>query len=292
MREASRFFQPGLAAIAAAAIAALAGIGPVRAAPADIAECDRLAAYPDDPDKPAGVKGQYEIPRSDFRAALSACQRAAETPNAPRRIMFELGRAYEFSRQPAVAVNAYRKAITAGSTSAMAGLGGLYANGAGVERNLIEARRLFQQAAAAGNPIGMTNLGSIYGAGLGVKADLAVARSWYAKAAALNSSEAMFQLGLMNQDGDAGPKDDVAAKALFERAAALDHAGALERLGAYAEAGRAGPKDPKAAIAFYKKAAALGDEDAAAALRRSKCPFTLQDKDGHVAGSICLNWSN
>jgi uncharacterized protein len=99
----------------------------------------------------------------------------------------------------------------------------------------------------------------------------------------------MYQLGLMTQDGDGGPKDDVAAKAWFEKAAALDHAGAIEELGEYAEAGRAGPKDQEAALAFYKQAAALGDEDAADALKRLRCPFAMKDKNGKPVGRICFS---
>jgi uncharacterized protein len=279
--------------IVAALLAALAGgIGPAGAAPADVATCDRLAAHPDDPDKPADVKGSLDIAAPDIATALKACKAAAAAPDPPRRLLFELGRAYEFSRQPAQAAGAYRKAVEAGSTSAMVGLGALYVRGTGVKTNEAEARKLFERAAAAGDPIGMTNLGSMYGAGIGVAVDFAVARSWFAKAVAANSAEAMFQLGLMTQDGDGGAKDDVAAKDLFEKAANLGHGGALERLGAYAEAGRAGPKDQQAAIAFYKKAAALGDDDAAQALRRLRCPFSLKDKNGKVAGSICFDGSN
>jgi TPR repeat protein len=97
----------------------------------------------------------------------------------------------------------------------------------------------------------------------------------------------MYQLGLMTQDGDGGPKDDAAAKAWFEKAAARNHGGAIERLGAYAEEGRAGPKDEKAATEFYKKAADLGSDEAADALKRLRCNFTLKDKDGKVAGNLC-----
>jgi TPR repeat protein len=283
--------HPGL--IVAILIATLVGgIGAAGAAPADTATCDRLAAHPDDPDKPADVKGSLDIAAPDVATALEACKIAAAAPDAPRRVLFELGRAYEFNRQPAEAARAYRKAVEAGSTSAMVGLGALYARGAGAKMNAAEARKLFERAAAAGDPLGMTNLGSMYGAGVGVAVDFAKARSWFAKAAAASSAEAMFQLGLMTQDGDGGSKDDVAAKALFEKAASLDHGGALERLGAYAEAGRAGPKDQQAAIAFYKKAAALGDDDATAALRRLRCPFTLKDKNGQAAGSICFDGRN
>ncbi len=251
--------------------------------------CDLLAAHPD---KPASVPGRIKIPQQDIAPALKACVAAAAMPGAPRRVLMELGRAYEFNRQPGEGAKAYRKAANAGSTSAMVGLGALYAEGNGVKRNYGEARKLFRQAADAGDPTGMDNLASMYGAGLGVPLDLTKAREWYEKAAALNLPEAVFQLALMTQDGDTGPKDDVAAKALFEKAAALGHADALERLGAYAAAGRAGPQDEQAAIAFYRQAAALGNDDAAAALKRLQCPYVLRDKDGKIAGNICFDGKN
>ncbi|MBR0781441.1 sel1 repeat family protein [Bradyrhizobium iriomotense] len=258
------------------------------AAPADIATCDRLAAHPTDPDRPADVKGILEI--ADVPAALKACRAAAAVPDAPRRIWTELGRVYEFDRQLAEAASAYRKAANAGSSTAMAGLGVLLIQGNGIRKNIGEGRTLIEKAANAGDVEGMLNLGSLYGAGVGGKTDLALARKWYAKAVDANSNEAMFQLGLMTQDGDGGPKDDVAAKALFEKAAALDHADALERLGAYAEAGRAGEKDAKAAIAYYKRAAALGNEDAGKALERLRCPFQLRDRsNGKPVGRICFD---
>lgn len=262
---------------------------PAIAAPADIATCDRLAAHPTDPDRPADVKGNLEIADADIPAALQACKAAAASPDAPRRIWMELGRAYEFARQPAQAAGAYRKAADAGSSSAMAGLGALLINGNGIKKNIAEGRALTEKAANAGDIEGMINLGSLYGAGVGGTTDFAMARKWYARAVEANSSEAMYQLGLMTQDGDGGPKDDIAAKALFERAAALDHADALERLGAYAEAGRAGAKDVTAAITYYKRAAALGNEDAGRALERLRCPFGLRDRDGKSVGRICLD---
>ena len=261
---------------------------PARAELADTADLRPAGGVSaDDPDKPAGIAGRYEIPGPEIATALKACKAAANAADAPPRIWFELGRAYEFSRQPAEALKAYRKAIDAGSTSAMVGLDGMYANGSGIKANPAEARKLFEQAAAAGNPLAMSNIGSMYGAGIGVAVDKA--RMWFEKAAAANSAEAMFQLGMMTQDGDGGAKDDAAAKAWFEKAAALDHAGALERLGAYAEAGRAGPKDMTAALKYYKQAAALGEEDVQAALKRLRCPFTLRDKNGKVAGSMCYD---
>jgi uncharacterized protein len=269
------------------AAAVLVGMPAAHAATDNIAVCDRLAAHPDDKDKPSDVKGSYDIAKTDVAKALRACKAAASTRDGPRRAWFELGRAYEFNRQKAEAAKAYRKAVDAGNTTAMVGLGTLLVNGDGVKKDEVEARLLFEKAASAGDVMGMSNLGALYGAGLGVPVDFAIARSWYEKAAAADSSEAMYQLGLMTQDGDGGPKDDAAAKAWFEKAAAHNHGGALERLGAYAEEGRGGPIDEKMAIDFYKKAADFGSDDAADALQRLRCKFTLKDKDGKAVGSIC-----
>jgi uncharacterized protein len=66
---------------------------PARAESADTATCDRLAAFPDDPDKPAGIAGRYEIPGPEIATALKACKAAANAADAPPRIWFELGRA-------------------------------------------------------------------------------------------------------------------------------------------------------------------------------------------------------
>src|SRR5437660_6371605 len=92
----------------AAAIAVLAAFsGPMHASPADVAKCDELAALPNDPDNPPDIKGRRDIPAREVAAALAACKAAAATSDAPRRSLFELGRAYEFNRQPAEAAKAY-----------------------------------------------------------------------------------------------------------------------------------------------------------------------------------------
>ena len=215
-------------------LAAAALLAPMAArAETDVETCDHLAAYPDDPDKPAGVAGNYHIPRPDVGAAVKACKAATSADGVPRRIWFELGRAYEFNHQAAEALQAYRKAIDMGSTSAMVGIGGMYAHGSGVKANPAEARKWIERAAAAGDPTGMANLGAIYGSGMGVPVDFAKSRAWYTKAAAANSSEAMFQLGMMTQDGDGGPKDDAAAQGVVRKgrgAQPRGRAGAARRL--------------------------------------------------------------
>jgi TPR repeat protein len=267
MRERFR----GFAIIAAAAVAATGFSRDwAYAQSADLVLCDRVAADPADPDKPADAKGVPDIAASDIATAIKFCKSAA---NSSRRAMYQLGRAYAANRQTAEAMVAWRKAADKGSTSAMVELGVLYGTGAGVARDEAQARKLFERAAQAGNPRGISNLAALGG---GASSDPARARELLSKAAETNA-EAQYQLGMMLAEGNGGTRDDTAARALFEKAAAQNHPGALERMGAFAQEGRGGPKDSDAAKAYYQRAAALGDEDAKKALERLRCPYAIKD---------------
>jgi uncharacterized protein len=270
-------FSIGLLALTIAALDS-----PAYAQSADLVLCDRLAAHPSDPDKPADVKGVAAIAQSDVATAIKFCKIAAATS---RRALYELGRAYAANRQVPEAIGAYRKAADKGSTSAMVELGVLLGTGSGVAKDQAAASKLFERAAEAGNPRGVSNLAALSG---GAPSDPVKARALLAKAAEANSAEAQYQLGMMTADGIGGPQDDVAARALFEKAAALDHPAALERMGAFAQSGRGGTKDSDAAKAYYQKAAALGNEDAKAALKRAECPYVIKDKNGKFVTNLCF----
>ena len=254
---------------------------------ANLALCDRLAADPGDPDKPADLKGAAEIEQSDVATAIKYCKLASAGSAAPRRAIYQLGRAYAANQQFPNAITAYRQAADKGSTSAMVELGMLLLTGSGVAKDESQARELFERAADAGNPHGVINLIALANNG-GVPLDPARARTMLTSAAEANFAEAQFQLGLMDANGVGGPRDDVAARALFERAAAQGHPGALLWMGSFAESGRGGPKDTGAAKAYYEKAAALGNEDAKAALKRLQCPVTIKDKRGKLVGDFCF----
>ena len=271
-----------LAAIAIAAAASLANPSHANAQSADLVLCDRLAADPSDPDKPADVKGTSDVAPSDVATAIKYCRIAA---NSSRRALYQLGRAYAASGQMGEAIAAWRKAADKGSSSAMVELGVLYGTGSGVARDEAQARKMFERAAQAGNPRGVTNLAALGGGS--TSSDPARARELLAKAAETNA-EAQYQLGLMLADGTGGAKDDVGARSLFEKAAAQNHAGALERMGAFTQEGRGGPKDSSAAKAYYERAAALGDEDARKALERLRCPFAIKDKRGNLVTNLCF----
>ena len=255
------------------------------AAPAaDLALCDRFAADPADPEKPAEVKGTAEIAASDVTLALKYCKAAAP---AGRRALYQLGRVYAAAEQWPQAIASYRKAADQGESSAMVELGVMLANGTGGAKNLIEAQALFERAAATGNPRGIVNLVALADNG-GPAVDPVRARTLLAQAAAMNSAEAQFRLGVMAANGVGGAKDEVAARRLFEKAAAQNHVGALEWAGAFAQGGRGGPPDKAAAKAYYERAAALGDDNAKAALKRLECPLMLSDKRGNLLTDLCF----
>lgn len=244
--------------------------------------CDRLAADPSDPDKPADVKGIADVAPSDIATAIKYCTVAAKSS---RRAMYQLGRAYAANRQLPEAIAAWRKAADKGSTSAMVELGVLYGTGDGVARDEAQARKLFERAAEAGNLRGVSNLAALGGGG--TAADPARSRELLGRAAETNA-EAQYQLGMMLAEGSGGQKDDAAARALFEKAAGPNHPAALEWMGAFATEGRGGPKDASAAKAYYERAAALGDEDAKKALERIRCPYAIKDKRGNVVTTLCF----
>jgi uncharacterized protein len=255
-----------------------------RAQSADLVLCDRIAADPADPDRPADVKGVSDIAPSDVATAIKFCKRAS---TSSRRALYELGRAYAANRQVTEAVDAYRKAADKGSSAAMVELGSLLASGSAGPKDETEARSLFARAAAAGNARGAANLAALSANG-GGSSDPAEARAMLAKAAETNSAEAQFQLGLMMANGVGGPKDDAGARGLFEKAAAQGHADALDWMGNFAETGRGGPEDKNAAKNYYEKAAALGNDDAKAALERLKCPLVMKTKRGDVLTHLCF----
>ena len=212
--------------IAVTAIAIAAAPSLAHAQSADLVLCDRLAADPADPDKPADVKGTAEIAPSDVATAIKFCKTAS---SSSRRALYQLGRAYAANRQTPEAIAAWRKAADKGSTSAMVELGVLYGNGAGVAKDEAQARKLFERAAAAGNPRGISNLAALGG---GAPADPVQTRGLLAKAGETNP-EAQYQLGMMIADGVGGPKDDVTARGAVReggRAKSSRRAGADGRL--------------------------------------------------------------
>src|SRR3984957_17612281 len=67
--------------------------------PSTPTECDRLAAFPFDPDLPKGFPAGVKWEDIHPDAAISACRRALESSPSDRRVRFQLGRALESGKK-------------------------------------------------------------------------------------------------------------------------------------------------------------------------------------------------
>src|SRR5258705_6469909 len=110
-----------LAVIAIAAAASLSHPSPVKAQSADLVLCDRLAADPSDPDKPADVKGTSDVAPSDVATAIKYCRIAG---GSSRAALYHLRPAHPPRGQKPRAIAASRQAGRKGPFPAMVELRG------------------------------------------------------------------------------------------------------------------------------------------------------------------------
>ena len=94
-----------------------------------------------------------------------------------------------------------------GMKEAQNNLGSLYARGAGVTQNDVEAARLYRAAAEQGLAEAQTNIGYLYEIGAGVPQDLAAALMWYQRSAAQDNTNAQVNLAAMYYQGRGVKKD-------------------------------------------------------------------------------------
>lgn len=172
----------------------------------EIEACDRAAAAPDDPEKPANIPGV------DFKVlspppAVSACLKALAVPGVPRRIYFQLGRAYNKLRNMREALVNYHKAAELKHGRAMYNLAVLQENGDGIKRDYGLARTFYEGAASAGVTQGLFAIGLMYHTGKGVPVDYAKARSFYERAIAGGEPLAYANLGNLYGQGKGVPRN-------------------------------------------------------------------------------------
>jgi TPR repeat protein/serine/threonine protein kinase len=163
-------------------------------------------------------------------------------------------------KNAAQALDWFRQAVDLGHLGAMNDMAGLLQQGgAGVPRDEEQAARLFRRAATAGSSTAMYGLGNALTTGRGVAKDLEQAALWYRRAAGLGEVDAMYNLGVLVGSGLGGPRDSTQAVELFQRAAAAGHSGAMFNLGvSYARGNGVAQNDERAAY-WYHRAAHGGD---------------------------------
>lgn len=227
-----------------------------------VTDCDRLAASPSDPGRPAGLVG-VEFDQIDAVHAIPACRVAVGLrPNNPR-LVFELGRALNKIGGDANVESAerYRFAADAGNAAAMNNLANMYQSGRGVAKDEAEAFRWYLKAADAGVLTATVNLGVAYQHGFGVVRNAGEAVRFYRQAAEAGSAAGMNYLGVMYRDGDGVPKDPAEALRWFSRSADAGSSGGMTNLGIMYLNGSGVEKDPTKAVTWFRKAIDAGSPD-------------------------------
>lgn len=221
-----------------------------------LAECDRLAGSPFDPDvPPPGVP----VEDVDGPRAKEACEVALrDHPEVPR-LAFQLGRTELKLGNPQRAMELYRKAVAQGYALAETGIGFLYDNGLGVPQDYKLAYAHYSKAADAGIGLGYNNVAGLVKEGLGVERDDARALALYEKAVAagyLRATYSVARLKMMTLKPGDDPRPVIAA--YYE--AAPHSAVAQTDLGQFFRDGSFGmPQDEVAARAHYAAGAERGD---------------------------------
>jgi TPR repeat protein len=233
---------------------------PARAAD-PVADCDRLAAHPEDPTRPAGLPGQY-LNRIPVTEASEACEAAlAAAPDEPR-LIFQLSRVRERQGEMAEALRLLREAVARDHATAMVVLASYHEQGlAGLTPDDSEVGRLLGAAAARGHPSAQAAFAMALARGLaGFPRDPAEAMRLARAVADTGSAHGLTVLAAFLRHGIGTFPDPVRAAVLFRQAADLDHPGALASLGQFSELGLGGmPRDEGEAVRFYRQAAEHDD---------------------------------
>jgi TPR repeat protein len=224
-----------------------------------VATCDRLAASPIDPEKPANVAG-VEFEQLVATPALSACRAAlAAEPNNPR-IEFELGRVeMKAGGLDEEALPLFRKAAAVGHAGAMNSLGLAYERGIGVNKDMGEATRWYRRSAEAGNSTAMRRLGLAFRNGDGVSVNHVQATRWFRRAAEAGNVQAMSEVGQAYERGLGAPEDPAEAAKWFRKAADAGGAAGMNLLGMAYLRGVGLDRDPVEAVRWFRKSAEAGN---------------------------------
>lgn len=124
----------------------------------------------------------------------------------------------------ALARSAWEPLAEDNDARAQYGLGLLYANALGVERNALRAQHFYTLAAERGHAGAQYNLAVMRDTGNGVPRDAAQAAFWYGEAARQGLAPAAYNLALMTLAGDGLRREPAKAVAWLDRARPMDRA--------------------------------------------------------------------
>ena len=151
-----------------------------------------------------------------------------------------------------------RPLLMEGNAEAQYLYGRMLEEGAGVPRDVEQAKEYYRKAAAQGHAEAKARLEALTGAEAQVEGE-SVAVDWFREAAEGGDPEAQFNYAHALETGWGTARDEAAARRWFERAAEAGHDGAQLRLGLMLVVGAGGPADPAAGVRWIRRAARNGN---------------------------------
>lgn len=218
--------------------------------------CDKLAAHPDDPDKPLDIVGVPDaggtgmpdpkrLKKKDIAAAIKACEGAARAPGAHPRFLYQLARvrlaelAYakkmSIKRKREEALHAMHEAAAAGSDAALSTLWMAEMamsmdpkrDKSHVREEIKKFEETIEKAAKNGSVSGMMMLANSYKSRqMDGTENIAMAKFWMEKAAEKSVAAMVDYADQLsgNEREPLGAQDYPAALPWYEKAASMDHA--------------------------------------------------------------------
>jgi len=161
--------------------------------------------------------------------AFLVVQLIPRNPTDPEA-QYKLGVIYYNVKEYTEAVKWFRKSAEQGSVRGQYGLGIMYYDGYGVEKNYDEAVKWFRKSEKQGNTSAQNALGVMYESGYGVKKNYNEAVKWYRKSAEQGNADAQNNLGRMYEFGEGVKKDKVQAIEWYKKAAKQGQETAISNL--------------------------------------------------------------
>lgn len=242
-------------------------VAPASAAETPVTECDRLAANPDDVQKPDGIEGVLALARLDADAAVAACQEAvARYPDTPR-FKYQLGRAVLVQHSREVkkwdckpALPWFEAAATEGHAEAAAAIAHCYGMDWGIEGEAGTAVEWHRKGADLGGATSRATIAIYIGYGSnGYEQDRDQALSILWELAEQGNTKALFRLSDQYRHGFWVKKNPVCARELLRRAAERGDPTSQHLMAKEYLEGRLGtPRDVRKAYEFMALAAQGG----------------------------------
>lgn len=215
-------------------------------------ECDRLAAYRDDPLRLASVSPVEKLTAE----AVPACIAAVNSYPDSARLNYQAGRALTNANNYDEALRYYKRANELGSIPAKVGMAFQYEFGQSVQADTKLACDLYLEAAKAGSSFGALRTGLCYQDGRGGNKDIKESIRWYSNAGAMG----FLYLGDLYADVSSEFANQAAALKAYRRSYEAGIPLGAYYIGEMYEYGKGIPVDYAEAMRWYLLAAEhIGD---------------------------------